>query len=633
MELNNPALTFTLALAAGIIAQSAARHLRVPGIVLLLLVGVLLGPDVMNLVRPETLGHGLDILVGLSVAVILFEGGLNLSVTRLRQEARVLRLLVTVGALVTGAGAALAARVGMGWPWPIATTFGALAIVTGPTVITPLLRRIRVRASVSTILEAEGVIIDPIGAILAVVALELALTSSLGEAALGLLGIPTRLLLGATVGLVGGLLMAVLLRFHKLVPEGLENVFTLSLVLVLYEISDAIQPESGIMAAAVAGLVVGNVGGRVSRELREFKEELTVLLVGMLFVLLAADIRLVEVTALGWRGVAVVVALMFLIRPLGVAASTWGSGLEWRERSFIAWLGPRGIVAAAVASIFAERFLAAGYEVGTEFRALVFLVIGMTIVVQGFSSGPVASMLGIREPTNRGHIIVGANALGRALGEALGAMGEDVVLIDTNAAEARTAEEAGLSVIYGNANDEQVLLRAGVEGRRTFTSVTTNESANVLLARSTKEDYRVPEALAALEHGKAALTPRRAKKSRVEVLFGEPVDMHAWLRALRDGQAEVQYWRVQAGEEATEQPPPEPQREGVEFLPLALQRDGTAVPVGESHRFRAGDVVAFAVRAGADSPPAIPGGAWTRAPGNDPGRRAERDALSSPWQK
>jgi len=627
VELNNPALTFTLALAAGIIAQSAARHLRMPGIVLLLLVGVLLGPDVLNLVRPETLGHGLDILVGLSVAVILFEGGLNLSVTRLRQEARVLRLLVTVGALITGAGAAVAAHIGMDWPWPIAITFGALVIVTGPTVITPLLRRVRVRASVSTILEAEGVIIDPIGAILAVVALELALTNSLGEAALGLLGIPSRLLLGAVVGVVGGLLVGLLLRFRKLVPEGMENVFTLSLVLVVYEISDAIQPESGIMAAAVAGLVVGNVGGRVSRELREFKEELTVLLVGLLFVLLAADIRLAEVTALGWRGVAVVAALMFLIRPLGVAASTWGSELEWRERGFIAWLGPRGIVAAAVASIFAERFLAAGYEVGTEFRALVFLVIALTIVVQGFSGGPVASMLGIREPTNQGHIIVGANALGRVLGEALRFMGEDVALIDSNAAEARAARRGGLRVIFGNANDERILLRAGVEGRRTFAAVTTNESANLLLARSTKEDFRVPEALAALEHGKAAVSPRRAKQSRVEVLFGEPVDVEAWLHALQDGQAEIQYWRLQADEGPITNPPPEHPREGDAFLPLALERDGAAVPVAESHRFRPGDVVAFAVRTGAGQPPAVQGGAWVRAPGDDAGRRAERATL------
>ena len=610
MDLTNPALTFTLALAAGIIAQSAARLLQVPGIVLLLLVGALLGPDLANVVRPDTLGNGLNILVGLSVAVILFEGGLNLSVGRLRQEARVIRLLITVGALITGAGAAVLARVALSWPWGIAITFGSLVIVTGPTVITPLLRRVRVRKSVATILEAEGVLIDPIGAIVAVVALELALTKTLGGAAWGLVGLPSRLVVGAIVGLVGGSLISVILRFRKLVPETLESVFTLSLVLVLFQVSDSIQHESGIMAAAVAGLVVGNTGAHVSRELREFKEQLTVLLVGLLFVLLAADIRLEEVTALGWRGVAVVVALMLVIRPLGVAASTWGSELGWRERAFIGWLGPRGIVAAAVASVFAERLTAAGYELGPEFRALVFLVIAVTVVVQGFTSGPVASLLRVRRPRDRGHVIVGANALGRALARELGRRGEDVVLIDSNAAEARIAEEAGLRVILGDANDESILLRVDAEGRRSFSAVTTNESANLLLARGAKEDHRVPATFAALEQATVAVTPDRARKLRVEMLFGEPIRMEEWIHALRHGEAEVRRWRLEVAEGAASNGSGDAGAGGSGALPLVLVRDSGAIPVGDRTRFRPGDVVAFAVARGADEPAGPPGHGW-----------------------
>lgn len=610
VEMTDPALTFTLALAAGIFAQAAARHLQVPGIVLLLLVGVLLGPDVANLVRPDTLGGGLDLLVGLSVAVILFEGGLSLSVKRLRQEARVIRLLITVGAAVTAVGAAVAVRWAMAWPWEIAITFGTLVIVTGPTVITPLLRRVRVRSSVSTILEAEGVLIDPIGAILAVVALELAMTQTLGGAALGLLALPSRLGLGAVVGLIGGSLIALLLRFRKLVPEGLENMLTLSLVLVLFQVSESIQHESGIMAAAVAGLVVGNSGTRVSRELREFKEQLTVLLVGLLFVLLAADTRLEQVTALGWRGVAVVAALMLVIRPLGVAASTWGSGLEWRERAFIGWLGPRGIVAAAVASVFAQRLLAEGYELGSEFRALVFLVITVTVVVQGFSSGPVASLLGVRKPVNRGHVIVGANALGRALAGALEAAGEDVLLIDTNAAEVRAAKDAGLQAIHGSAEDERVLARADVAGRRSFSAVTANGSANLLLARGAKEEYRVTEALAALEQESLTVTSERAERSRVEILFREPLDVEDWIHAFRHHEAEVRSWRFAPGSEAADDAPSPPEGEPAGILPLVLIRDGGGIPVGDAVRFRPGDVVAFALRVGIDAAPTLGGGTW-----------------------
>lgn len=631
MDLTNPALTFTLALAAGIIAQSAARLLRVPGIVLLLLVGALLGPDVADVVRPDTLGNGLNILVGLSVAVILFEGGLNLSVARLRQEARVIRLLITVGALITGAGAAVAAHVAMDWPWGIAATFGALVIVTGPTVITPLLRRVRVRRSVSTILEAEGVLIDPIGAIVAVVALELALTETAGGAAWGLVGLPSRLGLGAIVGLIGGSLISVILRFRKLVPETLESVFTLSLVLVVYVVSDSIQHESGIMAAAVAGLVVGNTGAPVSRELREFKEQLTVLLVGLLFVLLAADIRLEEVTAVGWRGFAVVAALMLVIRPLGVAASTWGSELGSRERTFIGWLGPRGIVAAAVASVFAERLTAAGYELGPEFRALVFLVIAVTVVVQGFTSGPVASLLRVRRPTDQGHVVVGANALGRALAAELAAGGEDVVVIDSNAAEARIAEEAGLRVILGDAHDESTLLRIDAEGRRSFSAVTTNESANLLLARGAKEEYRVPATFAALEHAAVAATPDRAKKLRVSILFGGPAGLEEWIHALRHGEAEVRRWSLGQAEGAASNGSADPSTDRNEALPLVLLRESGAMPVGDGVRFRAGDVVAFAMHRAEARPPDVTGHEW--APVEEPrpsGPAGRRAILSGP---
>lgn len=607
--LNDPALTFTIALAAGITVQSAARHLQVPGIILLLLVGAILGPDAANVVRPDTLGGALDILVGLSVAVILFEGGLNLSVSRLRREARAIRLLITLGAAVTAVGAAVAAASFMGWPRPIALTFGALVVVTGPTVITPLLRRVRVQKNVSTILEAEGVLIDPIGAILAVVALEWALAETAGGATRGLLGFPSRLLVGAAVGLVGGGLLALTLRLRRLIPEGLESVFTLSLVLLLYQVSNALQHESGVMEAAVAGLVVGNVGPPVPRELREFKEQLTVLLVGLLFVLLAADVRLSSITSLGWRALAVVVALMLVIRPVAVALSTWGSGLAWRERAFIAWIGPRGIVAAAVASVFAERLVNAGYPAGEEFRALVFLVIAVTVIVQGVSSGPVASLLGVRRRSNEGHVIVGANPLGRALARVLVEAGEEVVLIDSNEAEVRAGVRVGLTAIHGNATEEETLERADVEGRSTFTAITANESANLLLARTVKEHYKVPEALAALQSGGEIGAPDPARMGRVDMLAGTPFDVADWIHAFRYQEAEVRRYRLRAPSSDA----------GVRLsgdwpaLPLVLIRRGAAAPIGRTTRVKPGELVAFAIRLDLAEVEVLPPGDWEQA--------------------
>jgi NhaP-type Na+/H+ or K+/H+ antiporter len=399
--LDDPALTIALALVAGMFAQATAQHLRIPGIVLLLATGVLLGPDLLGIVRPAGLGASLGALVGFAVAVILFEGGMSLDLKRLRREARSIRQLVTLGALVTAAGAALATRWILGWSWVTAILFGTLVMVTGPTVISPLVRRIKLKPRVATVLEAEGVFVDAIGAIVAVVALEVAISPS-GSLAVAAWHTVSRLGFGAALGLAGGLLLSRLLHREGLIPEGLQSVLTLAVAVALFEGSNAVMPESGIVTVVMAGLVVGNSRAPAVADLREFKEQLTVMLVGLLFVLLAADVRLAQVRALGWAGLATVLVLMFVVRPLNVLAGTFGSDLSWRERAFIAWLAPRGIVAAAVSSLFAQTLTREGMPGGTELRALMFLVIAVTVVVQGLTGGLVAGRLGLRRPSDSG---------------------------------------------------------------------------------------------------------------------------------------------------------------------------------------------------------------------------------------
>lgn len=598
MAAANPALTFALALAAGMVAQAFAHHLRVPGIVVLLLTGVLLGPDVLNVVRPESLGHGLELLVGLSVAVILFEGGLNLSIGRLRREAVAIRRLILFGAVVTAVGATLVSHFLMDWEWRVAVLFGTLVIVTGPTVINPLLRRIRVKRNVETVLEAEGVLIDPIGAIIAVVALEVVLSADPSSAAVGLLGIPLRVLVGAAVGAGGGLAIGLLLRRERLVPEGLESGFALALVLAMFEIGEAIAAESGILAAVVAGLVVGNMRTGVERELKEFKERITVMLIGLLFVLLAADVRIADVVGLGWGGLAVVAALMLVVRPIVVALSTRNASLSLRERAFIAWIGPRGIVAAAVSSLFAQRLEGHGIDAGVELRALVFLVIAVTVIVQGGSGGFVAQLLGVRRPRHSGYIIVGANAVGRALGRVLASAGEDVVVIDTNAHEAGRAEEEGLSVIFGNANDEGPLTRAGVANRRGFIAATPNPGINLLLATRARDLFRVPRAYVALQRGRSGVQPDQARDSGAAVLFGRPIDLDPWRHRIDHGIAAVHRWRYRGPDRAIAEPEIDIggslDREaslGADWIPLAIERGGLTIPVDDRTRVRDGDIV------------------------------------------
>ncbi len=546
MLLDNPALCVALALAVGMLSQILARHLRVPGIVILLAAGVLLGPDVSNIVRPESaLGKTvLQTLVGYAVAIILFEGGLSLKLAELRKEARAIRQLITTGAAVTAIGGMLAARYFMDWNWTLSVLFGTLVIVTGPTVINPLLRRIRVTRKLATVLEAEGVFIDAVGAITAVVALEIVISgvgaASIGE---GLLNAALRLGLGGAIGLAGGLLIVGLLRREGLVPEGLENVTTLSLVLVIYQFSSALMSESGIGAVTVAGLVVGNMSGRIHGALKEFKEQLTVMFIGMLFVLLAADVRIADVQALGVPGLLTVAALMLLVRPANIMVGTWKAEFTARERAFLSWMAPRGIVAAAVASLFAVELEHVGIEGGTELRAMVFLVIAVTVLVQGLTGGLVATLLGVKPKGGGGYAILGAQPITLSLATTLRDLGHELVIIDSNPTNARQAQELGFRAVYGSGLAETVLKRAGLAYREGVIGATGNESVNFSFGRRAALEFRLHQVWVALRSDQSNVTTDMVKKVRGRVLFGHARNMERWNRRLVRNQAEIQRWR------------------------------------------------------------------------------------------
>ena len=580
-EHSNPqaAIAVALAMAAGMLAQTVARHLRLPGIVVLLAAGVLLGPDVAGLIEPSSLGAGLHVIVGFAVAVILFEGGMNLRWSRLKLEASVIRRLVTTGALVTAVGGALAARFVMGWDWILAVPFGTLVVVTGPTVVTPLLRRIRVRHQIATVLEAEGVLIDAVGAVLAVVTLQVVLigpaVSTIAEGFGAVLG---RLGAGLLMGVTAGFVIGFLLRFRKVVPDGLENVFTLSFVLVLFQVSNAWMPESGVMAVSAAGMVVGNMKTRVSRELMEFKEQLTVLLIGMLFVLLAADVRIESIRALGWPGVLTVAVLMFVVRPLNVMAGTYGSKMVARDRLFLCWLAPRGVVAAAVASLFAQSFDAAGIEGGDALRALVFLVIAITVLVQGLTGSLVARLLGVKRPAHHGYAILGANDLGRALGRELATAGESVMFIDNNPAYCKQAEEEGFRVVFGNVIEERTLRRAQVEDRAACIAVTPNEEVNLIWARSAVENFDVERVYVASRRDRDTVNPALIEQSDGIVLFGQPRDLELWSLRFRLGTAETGAWR--RGAKAAEEGAGPTEFPEKLILPLVIRHKDGARPFG-----------------------------------------------------
>ncbi len=589
-------MTVALALAVGMVAQSLAYHLRLPGIVILLLAGLVLGPDGLALIRPDALGGGLPILIGFAIAVILFEGGLNLDWRRLRHEAGPIHRLVTVGALVTWAGAACAAHFVMRWDWRLSILFGSLVIVTGPTVVTPLLRRIRVNRNLQTILEAEGVFIDAIGAILAVVAFELTFGDTGASARDAVLHVLSRLAVGACVGALGGGLALVLHRSRRVIPHGMEKVFTLTIAWVTFQASNMLAPESGITAAVVAGLVVGNVWTgdhqRLST-LRDFKEQLTVMLIGMLFVLLAASVRFDEITSLGARGFVVVAVLALVVRPLQVVLCTARSGLSAREKAFIAWISPRGIVAASVATLFYDRMQATGVEGGAPVRALVFLVIACTVVVQGVTGAGVARALGVRRPRNRGFVILGANDLALALGLELRRAGDEVVLVDANPELCVAAEQKGFRVLNGNALDDRIVQQSDLDTRKGVVALLPNAGVNLLFARRAIDENRGARVYVAMHRG--AITPAHVKEARARVLCGAELDVDLWASRLRRGGAVAEGWRFERGanEAASSFPVVRDARHIV--LPLAFARNAVVLPTDERFEPKKGDVVTWLV--------------------------------------
>lgn len=380
---------------AGIAAQVLAGYLHIPSIVLLLLFGILLGRDGLGFLVPSLLGVGLEVVVSLSVALILFEGGLNLQLGELKEVSSSLRNLVTLGVLITLMGASIAAHWLSEFPWSIAFLYASLVVVTGPTVINPLLKQIGVDKQVSTLLEGEGVFIDPIGAILAVIVLHFVLSGNVQALTL-IKGLVLRLGIGGAIGISGGWLLCQLLKQDQFLSQELKNLVVLASVWGLFSLAQVLRGESGLVVAVVMGIVLRASNLSSEHLLRRFNEQLSILANSVLFILLAADLSIASVFALGWGSVLTVLMLMLIVRPINILISTWNQGLKWQQQLFLSWVAPRGIVAASLASLFAVSLTKQGINGGDSIKALVFLTIMMTVFFQGLTAGWVGSLLNLR---------------------------------------------------------------------------------------------------------------------------------------------------------------------------------------------------------------------------------------------
>lgn len=452
----------------GIIAQWVAWRLKIPAILPLILIGLLVGPLASEYFGEKLIDpiwdpennrglfpdKSLYYFVSLAISVILFEGGLTLKRSEIKTVGPVITKLITVGALVTFFGAAISAYYIL-FPklsWQMAFLFSALIIVTGPTVIAPILRNIPLKKNVSTVLKWEGILIDPIGALFAVLVYEFIARLGPGKdytlTALEEFG--KVLLFGFTIGFTFANALAIMIR-NKWIPHYLMNVATLAMVLFVFVASDLAAHESGLLAVVVMGMVMGNMNLPNLEELLYFKESLSVLLISILFILLAANINMEDLELIyNWNTALLFAVIVFLIRPLGVLFSTQGSDLSFRERSFISWVGPRGIVAAGIASLFGKQLVDQGIEEAKYITPLVFTVVLGTVLLNATTARPVAHWLGVFLNKSEGILILGASKVSRLIADYLKRNDRHVVLIDNNAVNVNKAKKMGIEALNAN---------------------------------------------------------------------------------------------------------------------------------------------------------------------------------------
>jgi len=579
-------LQIILTVIAGVSAQVIAEFLRLPGIVFLLLFGILLGPSALGWLRPSLLGDGLEVMVSLLVAIILFEGGFSLELKDLGRVSTSLRNLVTIGTLVTLLGGGMAAHWLSEFPWGIAFLYASLVVVTGPTVITPLLRQVKVDRQVATLLEGEGVLIDPVGAILAVVVLDTLLNSG-AEPLSVVSGLLLRLGVGAAIGIIGGLVLSVFLKWEGFLSEDVKALTVLAGLWGLYGLAQTIRSESGLMAAVAAGIVLRASAIPEERLLKRFKGQLTILAVSVLFILLSADLSLPGVIALGWGGVLTVLCLMFIVRPINIGLCTWQSDLNWRQKAFLAWIAPRGIVSASVASLFSILLTQRGVSGGDAIKALVFLTIILTIVVQGLTAGPIANFLQITSKQATGVVIVGCNPLSLLIGRLYSEQGEAVALIDTNPEFAQQAEAENLRLFVSSALEVDVLEEAGLFYTGSFLAITANGEVNRVVAQKATEEFHPPRVLAVFPREKQVTTDK--KPLNIEQAFHSQVSLKSWNQYLMDGAVKLGETVIQAEKLELQKAHLQSLVDAGSLLPLVINRNSMLQVVSAENSLQVGD--------------------------------------------
>ncbi|GAA6136469.1 sodium:proton antiporter [Arenicella sp. 4NH20-0111] len=473
----------------GFLCQWFSSKVKLPAILFLLLSGVLLGP-VFSVFDPnELFGDLLFPFISLSVAVILFEGALTLKRNELKEIGQPVRRMVSVGVVVNAGIMTVAAHYLIGMSWSLSALFGALMVVTGPTVIMPMLKTVRPTPKIADVLRWEGIVIDPIGALIAVLVFEwIAVQNAAAEVSEIFTVFAGTVAIGFLIGVAAGYAFGLMLR-HHLIPEKLHNFASLAAVCFVFAISDDLMHESGLLAVTVMGMLLANMKDVHIESILEFKEDLTVVFVSALFIVLAARLDFEAFAALGWGALVLLLVMQFIARPLKVAASFRGSDFTWKEQAMISWIGPRGIVAAAVSSVFALRLTELGVDGADKLVPLAFSIIIGTVVLQSLTARPMAKALGVAMPATQGVLIIGANPFSIALAESLAKQDVHTILCDTNWENLKQARSVGLNTYYGNPSSEHAHMHLNISPYGMMLGLSSHFEYNVTQANSFRDEF------------------------------------------------------------------------------------------------------------------------------------------------
>ncbi len=539
-ESNLITLAAISAIAVG--CQWIAWRLKLPAILFLLIAGIIAGPT-LNWLRPDELfGELLHPFISLSVAIILFEGGTTLKIAEIKGLETVVRRLITVGLLATWLVIAVATRWLADFSWELSFLFGALVVVTGPTVIVPMLRTVRPNAKIANILRWEGIVIDPIGALLAVLVFEFIISSSsetIWQHVLLMFG--GIIFTGVVIGAIAGYMLGLILR-HFLLPEYLHNLASIALILVSFTLANHITAESGLLAVTIMGMWLANLKHVHTEEVLNFKEHLTVLLISGLFIILAASIEFDQILALGWSAVGILLVIQFIARPVKVLIATFDSTLKWQEKALLSWIAPRGIVAAAVSALFALRLENQGIEGAQLIVPLTFIVIVGTVVLQSTTAGWLARWLKVAEPDANGLLIVGANPLARKIAIALETLEIKTLLVDRNWSNIKAARMEGLATYYGNPISEHADQYLDLVGLGHLLALSPQPALNALSAIRYRSEfgrdhvYSLPDSgeitekeMIAPAHRGSSLFKKDASYSKLASLIGKGAEVKTTL--------------------------------------------------------------------------------------------------------